>query len=257
MTSRTRSPVRRSPSANRSDSLLAAGRSVPGIGTTYHLIEPLRACEVNASAGGHSFFARQGDLDGACGPYSLYMALAMLGVVDLEHLAPNGSGIDGRTRAGRLLSALKSFSPLIQQGTGANDLQALAPRLGREVRLRDTACRGRALSRWIRQSLAEGHPVILGLDYRGKRGHWVLAVGYRCNSSYREVRNGNPSENLEAFLLIDPSALAPTLVPWNAQVRLGTGASRGLKDSHDTPWREPVACRISEAHAVTRGMDHA
>ena len=49
---------------------------------------------------------RQGDMDGACGPYCVAMALLMLGRMQRNEISP-GKNIDFRTKFGRFLKEVK------------------------------------------------------------------------------------------------------------------------------------------------------
>jgi hypothetical protein len=66
----------------------------------------------------------QGSMDGACGPYSLMMALIICGLIDREDLVSLRK-VDGRTSAGKLLNALQEYQGFFRDGTHLEDLSEL------------------------------------------------------------------------------------------------------------------------------------
>jgi len=68
---------------------------------------------------------RQGDADGACGPYALMMALLTLGVLERKEITDMNLW-DGRSREGKFRNALISHGALISSGTNGEDLAILA-----------------------------------------------------------------------------------------------------------------------------------
>src|SRR5512147_2545150 len=89
--------------------------------TEIYVIDPIDATHEGPSAIGpegdrQMVHLMQGSLDGACGPYSLMMALLICGVVDRNEAARYGA-VDRRTSLGRLLAEWHRLGPLVKQGT--------------------------------------------------------------------------------------------------------------------------------------------
>lgn len=74
---------------------------------------------------------RQGDADGACGPYALMMGLITRGALKRDHIAYMGDW-DGRSREGRFRNALQEHGALVSRGTTTKDLIGLAEHFRRE-----------------------------------------------------------------------------------------------------------------------------
>lgn len=130
------------------------------------------------NAKGDQVHLRQGDMDGACGPYCVAMALLALSKTARYELDP-ASKIDYRTRAGKLLKVIHSFDPLVLCGTSAYDLCSMLEAHNLAL---GSITEGSSLKLVTRakQAIDSGHPVIL--DVRSKRAeglnHWTLAIGY-------------------------------------------------------------------------------
>lgn len=64
---------------------------------------------------------QQGSLDGACGPYSLFMALIVCGLIDRNEITALNP-IDKRTNIGRLFKNLESSKVFFRDGTDLKEL---------------------------------------------------------------------------------------------------------------------------------------
>lgn len=159
---------------------------------------------------GDKVHLRQGDMDGACGPYCLVMAMLarnQLGRRQAKGLAP----VDSRTRYGRLMQALERREPLIRVGTTGDDLLELL-RVISDKEFRVERGSGRRMVERTRQHLAANIPVVLGFHGRKDSDirHWGLAVGM--------------SE--EAFFLLDPAHDLQRGLAWNAVLTARANGSR-------------------------------
>lgn len=159
---------------------------------------------------GDKVHLRQGDMDGACGPYCLVMAMLarnQLGRRQAKGLAP----VDARTRYGQLMAALERHETLIRVGTtGADLLELLSVISDKEFRVERGS--GTRMVELTRRHLEENIPVVLG--FHGRKGsdirHWGLAVGM--------------SE--DAFFLLDPAHDLQRGLAWNALLTTQANGSR-------------------------------
>jgi hypothetical protein len=171
------------------------------------------------NADGSAVHLRQGDMDGACGPYCVAMALLASGKMKRDEISPGGK-IDYRTRYGKLLKIIHDLEPMVLCGTYANDLCKMlaAHNLASGVELTGT---GKNLMPEIASALKKNHPVILDVRSRKSDGlnHWTLAIG--------------ASEN-HLFLLDSGYELHPSNL-WNATLTTKPSVNRfGYRYSN--PW---------------------
>lgn len=202
--------------------------------------------------GGTEMGFRQGDLDGACGPYAAMTAMVAGGLISRQDAKDAWNQLpDGRTKFAR---AIKELPPLVQEGTDSAQLIELITSLetlthGR-VRSRprvlvdvdELPLKGRALLPRVAEALTTSDmPVILRLDWEMSDGdpHWVVAIGYE----------GSKRGIADHLLVIDPGFdLAPVQL-WNGVLSCRV-AKRGPKPylywtgSHEN---NESPCQISEA----------
>ena len=181
--------------------------------------------------GGTELGFRQGELDGACGPYAVMTAMVAGGLISRQHAKDAWNQMpDGRTKFAR---AIKDLPPLVQDGTNSAQLIELITSIEdftyHRVRSRprvladanNLTIRGRALLPLVAEALATSDmPVILRLDWERSDGdpHWVVAIGYE--ESKRGVA--------DHLLVIDPGFdLAPVQL-WNGVLSCRV-AKRGTK----------------------------
>jgi len=152
---------------------------------------------------------RQGDLDGACGAYSIAMCLNILGVFKADDLYSD-ENFDKRTVKGRMLKALHGHG-LYQNGLKSEEIKEIIDssystfvtcdiKENTEKGFRDH----------IRESLDANCPVIVGIDFDSKHGHWVVGVGYECD------KDGN----MQTIFTLDPSTDSPIYSYWNGVLSL-------------------------------------
>ena len=156
-------------------------------------------CLTNAN--GDAVHLRQGDLDGACGPYCVVMALLALNVLDSCSL-PTMSRLDYRTRIGRLFREIERLhDPMVTQGTTIEQLEAMFA-IYPNLATRTYADSPSAVLTQVSQALADQHPVIVDVTSRKNDGlrHWTLAIG-QCD---------------EFIYLLDPAYELPVASCWNA-----------------------------------------
>lgn len=168
---------------------------------------------------------RQGDLDGACGPYALMMAMLAYGAITRKDAVDLWLGkLKSSTKVGKVISNLDA---LLRDGTDAKHLKALFEATQAYSRLNGLACngklqnlrisetkdRGQQLFKTIYSSIDKGFPLILCLEWGKNDAHWVVAVGYQ---SFKKTHD-NPlvESKLETILVLDPGASFSTTSAWN------------------------------------------
>lgn len=180
------------------------------------VIDPIRVSHqgpVAPGPGGHeqTIHLLQGALDGACGPYCLFMALMICGLVERDTLTLL-KPVDGRTSAGRLIAGLEEYGALFRDGTHLEDLVTLlrenfGTRLASEI----SGVRGSNLRAFIERHILDNHPVILGIDF-ATSGHWVLVVGLEYETCSGDEKD---TGRLSRFLILDPGESHSRVCAWN------------------------------------------
>lgn len=166
-------------------------------------------------------FDRQGTADGACGPYSLFMSLKILGILrQTDTIYPEK--IDKRTRAYKFMNDISSLRGLIFNGTDLSRLYDLIIKnLNSKVEVEWSEKSNESLLDFVIQELDEDKPTIVGLSFKDG-GHWIVAVGYTINEK-------NDITNL---LVLDPSGEKPTVSPWNSIISV----SHSKKSKYPYKW---------------------
>ena len=158
---------------------------------------------------GDKVHLRQGDMDGACGPYCLVMAMLVRGQLRRRQ-AKGLERVDSRSRYGRLMKALDQHGPAARR----HHRRRPAGAAGRDQRYRAFRPQGRGAQ------VGPAHPRIPGGRLSGSARfprpqgsdirHWGLAIGM--------------SER--AFLLLDPAHDLPRGQAWNAVITSEAHGSR-------------------------------
>lgn len=150
-------------------------------------------------------FLNQGSLDGACGPYSLFMGLLTLGLVDRNEVTSFYT--DGRTRLGKLINKLNNdYFSLFKNGTHLTDLESiLIHSFGSKLNTEVNYGKGKNVVKFVLEHLKKNHPTVIGVNFPGG-AHWMLAIGYETNIDNKAIR----------LLLLDPSGNKPIVSSWNS-----------------------------------------
>lgn len=204
-----------------------------------HVIAPLSLSPAGPWSMGGPVHMRQGDADGACGPYCILMGLLACGLIEREQ-ATGTNARDARTRLGRVWAKFGDLGPLITHGTNDDDLEEIIAAFGPSVALATPPRMSPvALNDFIVSSLLEDHPVIVGIDIRDGQRHWMLAVG---------LDDGNDKLRL---LVLDPSGDMSPLACWNAVIELSTERRRFPSQY----WSQHTedACVVETALAIIPG----
>jgi hypothetical protein len=153
---------------------------------------------------------KQGDLDGACGAYSIAIVLNILGVFESEELYSNTT-FDKRTAEWKLIKALNEEG-LYRDGLTSDGIQnILCHNFAKYVNTQIAQKEGvDDIIAITKEWLDHENPVILGLSFNKRDGHWVVAVGYSTDED----------GNLTAILTLDPGSNSPRYSLWNGIIDL-------------------------------------
>ncbi len=153
---------------------------------------------------------RQGDMDGACGPYAVIMGLLALGLVDRDEVTGTHR-LDGRKRYAKLWRCFSDAKdPLLRRGTDLDELrEALEQSFPSLLQVVPAKSRGAGLFKWAQLLIEENVPAIVGFDWQGGGGHAALVVGYECDHEGKT----------DSLLLLDPGAAPPRVTVYNATIR--------------------------------------
>lgn len=213
---------------------------------------------------------RQGDLDGACGPYALMTALMISGVIEKRSDAISlwtNSLLDQRTNWHKeLLNGGKASSRLFG-GTYEHDLPRLLDAAQRLIKPKITV-KGHPLVEKKSQKKPSDNtneklmdsvishlnehnlPVILGLEWVGGGGHWVTVVGYQTFDSVGSKNTQTDLNNTDSLLVLDPGAGTPKLCAWNGMLE------SIRRPNSKYPFRyfsaESIECRVADSMAIFR-----
>lgn len=199
---------------------------------------------------------RQGEMDGACGPYCVVMTLIALGVMTRDQ-AQSLDSFDGRTRLGRFRENLMAFGALVLEGTDDSDVSRLVhvfKHTGVETEVLDVAPRRKTTIRNIADAVDNRKIPIVSVRWNGGHtGHWLLVIGYQGYQA-------DDDENMQIthLLCLDPTSEAPRVSLWNAVIEVFTEEGEAVKEGHYYcqhwgPNDPPTACRIDQSVVV--GLD--
>lgn len=158
-----------------------------------------------------SVHLRQGDLDGACGVYSLTMVLLMLGYLSAYEISVDNDKLDLRMNRGRFLSRFYEEQGLLRSGYSSiclrKDIARLCPDLD-VIRKNPKDC-DKAIEK-IYEYLHQNIPVIISTQYNGG-GHFLVAIGAEVSD-----------KKIEKIFCLDPGSNAPQISPWNCYITTGS-----------------------------------
>ena len=159
---------------------------------------------------------RSGDIDGSCGPLSLWSALIVLGFATRAQVICQKFMFTDDAFGETWLRSLDVWF----QGTTEDEYQVLLDTVSGYVRR--TECRG-AMRKQIEftiDSLRRGEVVLLGMERPGGRdGHVTLAVGLE------ELVSADDTEVI-GILCLDSSEPPPELLRYNARLELNVPKKR-------------------------------
>lgn len=168
--------------------------------------------------GGTELAFRQGDLDGAYGPYAAMTALVAAGLLTRQDAIEIwAKSPDRRTQFARAIDGLPA---LVQDEIDGDQLKDFIQAAVRQIRGKTTCTRrdshdddaedrvpiGRSLIPIVKSALDDSDmPVILKLDWAGGEAHWVVAIGYEAEDDDRVAH----------FLVLDPGFDVARTQIWN------------------------------------------
>lgn len=153
-------------------------------------------------------FLKQGSVDGACGPYCLFMTLIILGVIEYND-ATNLWWTKRSSRFGKMLTKMQEHDTLFQNGTHLNQLQDLLEHSFKNtLELNVSEQKGRALIDFCIEQLKQNKPTIIGVN-GVDLAHWLLAVGYEENEEGKVCK----------LFFLDPSGVDNSNY-WNAVIEV-------------------------------------
>lgn len=155
----------------------------------------------------YSVCYRQGDVDGACGIYSLLACLDLCGALN-SHPSDAIEKFDKRTRLGKALKTLGGNDILFKNGLDLAEIQNfITAGYNKTLATKESEAKGKKVLNFAVENIRQGHPTILGLR-NATLDHWVVAAGV-------ELFHDPDDEIVTKILLIDPSEEASHLCPWN------------------------------------------
>lgn len=199
------------------------------------LVSPLFKVSPNgpvSSEAGTLVHLRQGELDGACGPYCVVSALITLGLMDRDDVLENMHAWKGSSREGRFRDALYAFGVLSSEGTDCSDLLWLTDYYKR-VGLQADHVEGSKdhVFECVADAVESGKLPIVRVQWQGGGGHWLLVVGYQGKAVGDDLQ-------LTHLLCLDPGQEAPKASLWNAVLEVfnSDGASVHLGRMSSNFW---------------------
>lgn len=203
----------------------------------------------------HDVAKRQGDLDGACGPYALMNALMLAGSLTEKQVGKLWQlPADGRTVLGKWRRATDA---LITSGCEIEDLQELLRGVQQQskklaaLRVVEIALSGSKGGKLLNQLCAiqawiERHhqPVLAVLQWDRQEAHWVVVVG----SQHQKRGDAYVLANL---LVVDSSESLSRVHAWNGVLGLGDMNAKRLRYTVASD-NESINCDLIGAYAIVK-----
>lgn len=189
---------------------------------------------------------RQGELDGACGPYCLVSALIALGLMDRNNIQNNMGNWKGNTRDGRFRDALYAFGVWTNEGTHGEDLLWLTDFYKRKgLEAYHVNSNKKEVFATVCEELSEKAISIIRVDWINGGAHWLLVVGYQ----YTETEEGTQATHL---LCLDPGQETSKTSLWNAVIEVfnDDGSSVNLGNKSSNFWGMDgvsIKCQVKDA----------
>lgn len=187
---------------------------------------------------------RQGGLDGACGPYSVVMALVTLGVMSYRE-AQNMYQWHGNSREGRFRTEIRNLGALVSEGTDYKDMLKLVDCFrGVGVGAEYVTGNKKDIVQQVQDAVDCQCAPIIGVRWSGGEGHWMMVVGYQGYEDDGDFQ-------ITHLLCLDPGSDTPRTSLWNAVIEVfnddGSSVANGPLPSIFWGFSgEPQSCRIEE-----------
>lgn len=159
---------------------------------------------------------RQGELDGACGAYSVAMLLNILGVFQAE-MMQQPEKLDYRKRITKLVIELNRHG-LYKDGLDRTEVKKIVNKCyGTILMAESTTARysQERVIKYIADNIRSNNPAMMNLQWKTGGGHWVVVVGMECDE------NNNPNK----FYTLDPGEEAPKNMEDFPFLKISSGAS--------------------------------
>jgi len=191
---------------------------------------------------------RQGGLDGACGPYSVVMALITLGVMRYDE-ATEMHQWHGNSREGRFRNEIRNLGALVSGGTDHKDMIRLVDCFsGLGVGAEYVSGSKKEIVEQVEHAIDSQCAPIVGVRFSGGGGHWMMVVGYQ---GYED----EDGFQLTHILCLDPASETPRTSLWNAGINVyeEDGGSVGSGPLPSTYWGYDGLlhnCRVEDALVI-------
>lgn len=202
------------------------------------LIEGQLMCKRPSNRSYQKAHFKQGDLDGACGAYSISMVLNILGVFEAEELYSD-TKYDKRTARWKLIKTLNEKG-LYREGLTSDDIRDILTKNYLKYVTVQCVDKKDDLFKITRQWIDVNVPIILGIDYDSHHGHWIVAVGYALNEN----------DELTDILTLDPGVDSPICCLWNGILNINKEPRKKYGYHYNTNRLDLVD--VPEAIIVTR-----
>jgi hypothetical protein len=193
---------------------------------------------------------RQGGLDGACGPYSVVMALVTLGVMSYTE-ARNMYLWHGNSREGRFRTEIRNLGALVSEGTDYKDMLRLVDCFsGVGVGAEYVTGSKKEVVQQVQEAVDSQCAPIIGVRWAGGSGHWMMVVGYQGYDDDGDFQ-------ITHLLCLDPGSETPRTSLWNAVIELfnedGSSVASGpLPSIHWGYDGKPESCRVEDALLICK-----
>lgn len=180
-------------------------------------------------------FLKQGDLDGACGPYSLMMALILSGAINRTRAEQLWLGkVDGRTTFAKFI---KDLDVLFSNGISDEKLLELFTHIQKLINTKNInnlalvnidnkskngQPKNTSFLHAVKDHIDEfDRPVIVGLQWNSNDAHFAVAIGY-------QLKVDAYGEKLAHILTLDPGSDIGKISAWNGVLGQGEIGSKKL-----------------------------
>jgi hypothetical protein len=186
---------------------------------TIKTIEQLELSQGFLQVNNQRVMLQQGSIDGACGPYCLFMALIILEVISYDEVT-NLWLAKGHTRFGKMVKKMRDFDTLFSNGTHLHELEdIILASYKTKLKVETTSKKGKDLIAFTVSQLKLNKPTIVGVKGVNLY-HWLLAIGF-------EEENGKATK----LFFLDPSEQVE-INYWNAVIDV----ENTLYGRYSYPW---------------------
>lgn len=202
------------------------------------LIDGVLMCRKPSGRSYQKAHFKQGDLDGACGAYSVSMILNILGVFEADELFSD-TEYDRRTAEWKLIKALNEQG-LYRDGLNSDEIQNILIKNYSKYVVAQCADKSEHdIIELTKSWLDNNVPVMLRVGFNSREGHWIVAVGYALNE------NGE----LTDILTLDPGNDSPKYSLWNGILNIKKQPRKKFGYHYCADWGQMID--VDEAIIIT------